>query len=49
MSVIEGIKHDTFRDKVFGCILGSFIGDACGASLKYQRPPMQEEDLKQAM
>ena len=31
ISAIKDIKTDSFRDKVFGCVFGSFIGDACGA------------------
>ena len=32
LGIIDGIEKGTFRDHAFGCILGAFIGDACGAS-----------------
>lgn len=31
ISILKEINKDSGRDKIFGCIIGSFIGDACGA------------------
>ena len=31
--VIDNIHVDTFRDKAFGAMIGSFIGDTIGASI----------------
>ena len=33
MRVIEDIEKESLRDRVFGLMIGSFIGDSCGASL----------------
>ena len=33
MRFIEDIEKESFKDRVFGLMIGSFIGDSCGASL----------------
>lgn len=42
--VIDNIHVDTFRDKAFGAMIGSFIGDTIGASINSgnQLPSSQE-------
>lgn len=35
MSYLQMIKKDSFKDRAFGCILSSFIGDAAGAYLEF--------------
>ena len=33
--ILESIQKDTFHDRAYGCILGAFIGDACGSYLEF--------------
>jgi len=34
MNKINSLGPETVEDKAFGCVLGSFVGDACGAYFK---------------
>lgn len=42
--IIQSIKANTFRDRAFGCILGSFIGDSCGSSLNKNKQGYSTSD-----
>jgi hypothetical protein len=34
-NILKGIKKGSFEDKAYGCILGAFIGDACGSYVEF--------------
>lgn len=33
MNYIQQINKDSLRDRVFGLLIGSFIGDSCGSCI----------------
>lgn len=45
IQILKSIQKDSFRDKVFGCIIGSFIGDACGALAPEQPETLTPNDI----
>ena len=42
---------DTFNDRAFGCIVGAFIGDACGSFNEFnpQRTPLASDFMQKCM
>lgn len=44
LEAMNKIGQDSFRDKVFGSLIGSFIGDACGSLVPSN--PSQKEVLQ---
>ena len=47
--ILESIQTDSFEDRAYGCILGSFIGDSCGAFLKSQYEIATEGEMDECM
>ena len=45
LSIIQSIPIDSHRDRVFGLILGSFIGDSCGSSIDAESIMPNEEQV----
>ena len=34
--ILNSIEPDSFNDRAYGCILGAFIGDACGSYNEFE-------------
>lgn len=45
LSYIQSIQVDSLRDRVFGMILGSFIGDSCGSSIDAQSSMLSKDQV----
>ena len=43
------MKTISFEDRVYGCILGMFIGDACGSYLEFAEETVEDEKMKECM
>ena len=42
--ILKTVSSDTFEDRAFGCILGSFVGDTTGSFLEFiECQPTKEE------
>lgn len=48
MSFLRRIKPDSFKEKAFGCIIGSFCGDACGAYYDYMPQVLTSQELEES-
>lgn len=35
MNILGNIPYNSFDDRAFGCILGAFVGDACGSFCEF--------------
>ena len=46
---IEGIEQDSLRDRIFGLILGAFVGDSCGSCVEAERYMPNEMQLAQCL
>jgi ADP-ribosylglycohydrolase len=31
LKIFKNIKENSFEERAFGCIVGAFVGDACGS------------------
>lgn len=49
LATIDGIEKGSFRDHAFGCILGAFIGDACGASKSSAAEKLSKDEAEKAL
>ena len=41
--ILNSIVHNSFNDRAFGCIIGAFIGDACGSYLEFEEKVANEK------
>ncbi len=41
----EGAEELNRLKRMFGCIIGAFVGDAAGAVLEFKGDPVNEEDV----
>ena len=44
VEILDQIIPDSEKDKAFGCVLGAFIGDACGSFVEFS-PKMIEDSM----
>lgn len=49
MQFLNQIPADSFEDKVFGCIIGAFIGDSCGSYLEFITNTVDEDQMDECM
>ena len=40
---------NSFKDRAYGCVLGAFIGDACGSFLEFNDHIADENDMNLCM
>ena len=45
----NAIETDKFTERAYGCILGAFIGDACGSYNEFNRFILSEEKMDECM
>lgn len=43
------VQPDTFEDRAYGCILGAFIGDACGSYNEFERKICSDKKMDKCM
>lgn len=46
---IDGIEKGSFQDHAFGCILGAFVGDACGATTSPTAQVLTKAEAEKAL
>ena len=46
---VDDIPKNTFEDRANACIIGAFVGDACGAFLEFEKKIVSEERMKKCM
>ena len=47
--ILASVQKDTFEDRAYGCILGAFIADACGAFYEFNYAIATEEQMDACM
>ena len=48
-SKIKDILADIYKDRIYACIIGSIIGDACGSYHEFSFETIDEENMKKCM
>lgn len=48
-SIFKSIKPDSFEDRAYACIIGSFIGDSCGSFLEFEREIIDDQRMEECM
>ena len=47
--ILDEIESNTFQDRAYGCILGSFIADSIGSYVEFSNDIVSEDDLDGCM
>ena len=47
--ILSSIQPGSLEDRAYGCIMGAFIGDACGAFLEFANEIASEELMDTCM
>ena len=47
--ILAGIQSKTFEDRAFGCIVGAFVGDACGSKNEFNKEICSEVEMDLCM
>ena len=47
--ILDSIKPNSHDDRMFGCIIGAFVGDACGSYNEFNRNILSHDEMKVCM
>ena len=47
--ILDSIQPNTFQERAFGCILGAFVGDACGSYNEFATQVATEAFMDECM